>query len=184
MHGDGLLELHVAELGLLEVGGDPDIVEGDQGHERLTNGDVLADFNAFGGDDAGDGGTELGVIEIQLRLRQRGAGLLDLAGGLIGFGLLDGNLLRSGLGVFLRGLRLQHPIVGNTHGILRGNQVGFRFGDAGFIRSGCRHGGVVLLFGDDVFLDEGGIALEIELRLGGVSLRLSNARLRGLELFL
>ena len=53
-----------------------------------------------------------------------GLGLLDLGFGLLGFGVLRGDLLRSGLSIFLRRLRLHHAFVSHADSVLGGLLAG------------------------------------------------------------
>ena len=65
---DPLADFHIAKLGFLEVGGDPDIVERNDLHQFLAGGDVLADFDGAVADYACDRSNDFGVLQIQLRL--------------------------------------------------------------------------------------------------------------------
>src|SRR5271156_70163 len=96
---DRLVLVHLFKLGLLEICRNPDVIERDEGHHVLADADILAKLDAFAGDDAGLRGDDPGIAEIQPGLIQLGLRLRHHGGGLIGPGLLDGNLLRSSLRV-------------------------------------------------------------------------------------
>ena len=72
------------ELGLFEVGGDPEIGERDDGQEILPDAEVGADLDVLLVDDAGGGGGDVGVGEVELGLIDLGLGLLDVGGGGVG----------------------------------------------------------------------------------------------------
>ena len=60
---------------------------------------------------------------------------------------------------------------------------GFGFEYGGLVGCVGGYGGVILLLGDDVLLDERGVALDVEVRLDGVGLRSCDAGLGGGGLF-
>src|SRR5258708_38745992 len=69
---DGLPDLHMAELSLFEIGGDPDIVERDDLHQLLSRSDILADFDRTVADHTSNRGHDFGVAQIQLSLIEIG----------------------------------------------------------------------------------------------------------------
>ena len=58
---------------------------------------------------------------------------------------------------------------------LTGDDVGFRFKDGGLIGGISGYGSIVLLLGDNVLLDERGVALYVEVRFDSVGFGGSNA---------
>ena len=98
---DVLAGTHLGELGLLEVGGDPEVGERDDGEEVLADAEVRADLHVLFVDDAGGGGGDVGVAEVEQRLIDLGLGLLDVSHGGVGLGLLGPDLV----GAVLDGLR-------------------------------------------------------------------------------
>ena len=158
--------------------------ERDQGEQVLAGGDVLVDLDALAGDDAVGRSHDFGVAQVELGLIELRLRLLDLGLGLSGAGILRGHLLRTGLGVLQRRLRLRLALVGHAHAVCGGLLAGARIGQCGFGRVGRGHGGVELLLADHVFRDQRLVALQIGLRLGVVGLGLRHARLRGVQLLL
>ena len=88
LDGDFLAGMHVCELGFLEVGGDPEVGQGDDGEEVLTDAEVGAYLHILFVDDAGGGSGDVGVAEVQQGLIDLGLGLLDVGEGGVGLGLL------------------------------------------------------------------------------------------------
>ena len=76
------------ELGLLEVRGHPEVGQRDDGQEVLTDAEVGAHLHILLVDDAGGGGGDVGVAEVEQRLIDLGLGLLDVGEGGVGLGLL------------------------------------------------------------------------------------------------
>ena len=65
---------------------------------------------------------------------------------------------------------------------LAGDDVGLGFEDGGLVGGVGGYGGVELLLGDDVLLDERGVALDVEVGLDGVGLGCGDAGFGGLLL--
>ena len=99
MNLDRLASLHVAQLGLLEVRGNPDIFERHEGSHVLTDRDVVHNFYALGRDDAISRRHDLRVAQVELGLGQLRTGLLYLCRCLISLRLLDLDLIRAILGI-------------------------------------------------------------------------------------
>src|ERR1700733_3146837 len=109
--------------------------------------------------------------------------MLGASHGGVGLGLLGADLVGAGLdGLGRLKARLRELLQGLRHLGLAGDYVGFGLEDSGLVGCVCRDGGVVLLFGDDVLLDEGGVALDVEVRLDGIGLGCDDAGLSGLLL--
>src|SRR6185503_4040201 len=68
MNGDRLADAHIAQLRLLEVGSDPDVVKIDDSHQFLTRLHILANFNGAARDHAIHRRHNGGVLQVQLRL--------------------------------------------------------------------------------------------------------------------
>jgi hypothetical protein len=156
----------VAQLRLLEVGGHPQPFQRNQHQQVLPRRDVLVDFDALAGDDAGRGRDNARITQVQfghveLRLR-----LLHLRLGLLGAGTLRGHLLGPGLGVLQAGLSLRLALHGYLHTVDGSLLVGAGVGHGGLGGVGGGHGGVKLLLADDVFFHQRLVALQIGLRLG------------------
>ena len=66
---------------------------------------------------------------------------------------------------------------------LAGNLAGFGFEDSSLVGCIGSDSGVKLLLGDDVLLDERSVALDVEVRLGGVGFGGGDACLCCLSLF-
>ncbi len=84
----------------------------------------------------------------------------------------------------LRGLitRLREPLQRLGYLGLSGDDIGLGFEHGGLIGGISGYGGVVLLLGDDVFLDERRVAFDVEVGLDGVGLGGDDAGLGGLLL--
>jgi hypothetical protein len=67
----------VGQLSFLEIRGDVDLIQGNDGEEQLPRGNVLAQVHGLLRDLAGYGGGDVGVGEIQLGLLQQGFGAFD-----------------------------------------------------------------------------------------------------------
>ena len=89
-----LADSEFGELGLFEVGVDPDLGERPDGHQVLTCLNVVAGIDVAPGDHAVDLGDDIAVPEVEL-------GLIEVADGLfeLGFGLDDGRRPGNHLGV-------------------------------------------------------------------------------------
>ena len=122
---DPLATLHVGELGLLEVGGHPDVHGDDRKHD-LPRDYIIADLGGPLGHAPCDRGLDLGVGELKRRV-------LDL-----GLGLIDRRLGRFELRPGHRELCL-----GRRHGVLAGI-------DLRRARSGCGVGVIDRLAGDGI----------------------------------
>ncbi len=163
--------MHALELGFLEVGGDPEVVERDDGEEVLADGEVGAEYDVLFVDDAGGGREDAGVGEIEQCLVDLGLGLLDGGEGGGGLGALRGDLLGTVLGG-LRGLvagGFDALLGGGDGGLLR-DEVVLGFDHRGVRGGGRGYGGVVLLAADDVLFDQRGVALHVLGGLDGVGL--------------
>ena len=77
---DGLSDLHVGELQLLEIGGDPDIERHDD-HDRLPGRGQRADGGGQFGDAAVDGGAQFGSLQIGIGAILLRLGLIELRRG-------------------------------------------------------------------------------------------------------
>jgi hypothetical protein len=95
---DWLTGFHVLKLRFFEVGRHPDIVEGNDVHEFLSDAHVLADFGSFPPNNSVHGRADHGIAETEFSLIQLGLALIYLCLGSVGFGTDHGNLLRSSLG--------------------------------------------------------------------------------------
>ncbi len=175
----------MADLGLLKVGGDPEVVERNDGKDVLAGGEVGAGNDALLVDDAGRGGLDLGIAKVELGLIDSGLGLGDGCVGGAGTGLLDLHLLRRVPGGLL-GLRLRggETGLGLVDGVLLRGRLRLGLSERGLGGVGGGDGSVELLLGDDVLLHERGVAVDVELGLGGISLGLSDAGFGGLLLAL
>src|SRR5579864_4248961 len=71
-NGDLLSRPHVAELRLLKVPRNPNVVKIDDLHQFLTRSDVLADFDGAVADETIHGRDDLGVLQVQFSLIQIG----------------------------------------------------------------------------------------------------------------
>src|ERR1035438_3245091 len=92
-----LPRFHEPELGLLEVGRDPYVIQRNQRHQVLSDAHVLAHFHALAGDDARHGCTYRGVTEVEPGLVKRCLSLLHLGRSLVRLGSLSFHLPGSGL---------------------------------------------------------------------------------------
>ena len=197
-HRRALAGTHVLQLRLLKVRGDPYVVDLHEREERLARLHDLPDVDPLLRDDAGRGRLDDGVLQVELRLRERRARLLRVrvGGGRPRFGHRD--LLRCGLrglqfGVCLlfAGAGLHQPALGDANAgfgfdHLRPRRVGGRLRA---IRRGDR--AVELLLRDLVLREQAAKPLDVARRLDSVGLRFADAGLRrhhsrscGLDLFL
>ncbi len=129
---DVLAGVHLLQLGFLEVGGDPEVGEGDDGEEILADAEVRADLNVLLVDDAGYRGDDVSVGEVEFSLVETGLGLIDVGEGGVGGGLLDLDLGGTVLGgLLLLGVGLGEPLVGLTDLLLRGEDLGLGLEDGG-----------------------------------------------------
>lgn len=85
-----LTDAKLSELRFLEIGVDPDVGQGANGHDALSGHNVIAGIDVPPGDHAVDVGNYIRIAEIQFRLCQ-----IALRLGKLGLGLLD-------LGAFFR----------------------------------------------------------------------------------
>src|SRR5207248_11278690 len=76
--GDFLAGTHPCELGFFEVCSDPEVGQGDDGEEILTDAEVGTYLHVLFIDDAGDGRSEVGIVEVEQRLIAVGLGLFDV----------------------------------------------------------------------------------------------------------
>ncbi|MNY11300.1 hypothetical protein D3C86_1443230 [compost metagenome] len=170
---DRLAQAHAADLGLLEVGDDIGVLQGDDGHHLSAGLDHLADADAAGADDPGDGGADDGAVERQLGLFDQGARLFDggdalvagraehgggaLFGGQGGLGLGDRGAGGLGGGALGLDALLRHPALGGQLAVaidLGAGQTGLGLG----LGHGGGAGGDVglFLFGAGVDIGHGG----------------------------
>ncbi len=175
----------MGELRLLEVGGDPQVGERDDGHQVLAGGQVCAHLYVLLVDDSRHRRGDARVAEVQPRLLDARLGLLDGCRGGGGAGLLHTDLV----GAVLHRLRRLRLGLGETlaragDGVLRREHLGLGLGDGGLRGHGCGHRSVVLLLGDHVLLHQRGVAIDVRLRLERVGLGLGDACVGGLHLFL
>ena len=89
-----LADPQIGELGLLEVGVDPDLGERPDSHQVLPGLNVVAGIDVAPGDHAVDFGNDVAIAKVQLRLREVALGL-----GQLGFGLFDSRRIGNQLGV-------------------------------------------------------------------------------------
>ena len=171
LDGDFLTGTHSCELSLLEVGGDPEVRQRDDGEEILPDAEVGAYLHVLFVDDSGGGGGDVGVAEVECGLINLGLGLLDVSHGGVRFGLLGADLIGAGLDRLGRLIaRLREFLKGLGDLGLAGDLVGFGLEDGGLVGGiGCNRG-VILLLGDDVLLDERGVALDVQTGFDGVGL--------------
>ena len=90
---DRLADTQVAQLRLLEIGIDPDLVERADRHEILADLDIIARIDVSARDDAVDLRDDVAIAKIELGLGEIALGGLEL-----GLGLLDGRRLRPPAG--------------------------------------------------------------------------------------
>jgi hypothetical protein len=166
-----LSRLHLLQLCLFEVRGDPQIVEIDDGDQRLPSLHDLSGLNGALADNTRERCPHRGVLQIELRLFQRR------------LRFLSGRLRRSGLG--LLHLYLLRCCLGGAQVRLCLCNVALRRADGG-IRGiqgcACRllgsHLRIVLLARNLVFCDQLLEALQIRSHLVVVRLRFSLACVR------
>jgi hypothetical protein len=173
IHGDrrGLARAQLDELVLLEVRGDPDVLERDDRQQRLAGLHDLAQLRRAFAHDTGDRRLDGGVLEVELRLSHRGLGLRDLRLGRRGMSTHDRDLLWPGA-------RLAQPRLGCGNrllGLLHGRNGALLLGPRGFRG---HDGRVVFLARDLVLRDQGLHALEVLDGFGGLRLRLAQPRPR------
>ncbi len=185
----------VFELRFLEIRGDVDLIERDDGEKQLSGRNVLAQVHGFLGDLSGDRGGDVSVGEIQLGLLQRGLGALD--GGQRGFvgGFGDGDLLLARFGLHELRFGARHPSlcgtrVGarNQHCLLRGGKLLLSGSQIAFGHARGGFHGIELIFGDVVGAEQRCVAGEIALRafVGGAfggDVSLGDLKIRGGGLF-
>ncbi len=94
-----LADAHLAQLHLLEIGLDPDLVERNHRHQRRAGGDALAHLHGAPGHLPGHRRGDLGALHGEKGLAHRGRGAFDvgvlLDGGAVGQGAVAGGLLLS-----------------------------------------------------------------------------------------
>ena len=112
LNGDALARLHVAQLGFLEVGGNPDVIEIDHFHQFLPRNDVLPDLDRAVADDPVHRSDHFRVVEIEFRLFEAGFGTLNLSLRGLRLGLGNLQLLGGGVGLTKVGFRLNQPSLG------------------------------------------------------------------------
>src|SRR5580658_7631431 len=95
-----LANAHVLELRLLEVRGDPHLIQWDHGEQLFSRIDIQSDHDLFR-DLASYRRRYFGVSEVQLRLFQGGSSLVYVRFGRKGFGARRGNALRPGFGILV-----------------------------------------------------------------------------------
>src|SRR5580692_7883426 len=178
-----LPDFHVPQFRLFEIGGDPDIVQWDHGEQLLPWLNVQANDNRFG-HFAADRSDNLGVLQIQLRLLESGASLLNISDRGASAGLGGGNLLRAGLGGTLVRFGLPQTAVRLLNGLFRCRLVIARGRHSRCAGSRRGEGLIVHLRGYFLFVDEGLVTNKIILRLHVI--RFGNFQLsaRGAELLL
>lgn len=86
LYFDSMARPHVFKLCLFEVGRHPDIVEGNDVHEFLSDAHVLADFRSLPPNNSIHGRADHGIAEIEFSLIQLRFALKDLCIGCIGLG--------------------------------------------------------------------------------------------------
>ena len=74
-----LARFHALELRLFEIGGDPDVLQGNEGHDAFAGRNVLANLAGLFAYDSVSGRANDGVAKVQLGLIERGALLRDPA---------------------------------------------------------------------------------------------------------
>ena len=105
---DRIADPHLADLGFLVIGGDPDLIR-HQRHQRLADLDIVAERDGLVRDAAGHRGADHGVGEVEARLlhlRRRRAHA--------GFGRLDLCLVKRQLGLARRDLLLRSSEIGRV----------------------------------------------------------------------
>src|SRR6266481_655715 len=80
MDTHGLTWAHVLKLSFLEVGGHPDIVDGNDGKQTLSRLNSLAEFYSLAANDAADRSIDSRVAKIQFRGKFIRLGALHFAG--------------------------------------------------------------------------------------------------------
>src|ERR1700679_285350 len=88
-----LARLHLLQLSLLEVGGNPEVLQRNDRHQRLADAQVLSRRDALATDNARNRSNDLGVAKIQLRLVDLSLRLLNASRSRIGVRALHGDLL-------------------------------------------------------------------------------------------
>src|SRR5580693_4709948 len=89
--------MNFVQLGLLEVGGYPNISRHD-GHQSLAGLNVGSNLYRLAGYMPGFRSVNLGVRKFQLRLIDGSLGFTDIGAGALSLGLADGDLLRGRIG--------------------------------------------------------------------------------------
>ena len=172
----GLAEVDLADVGLVNLALDVDVLDVADGHDECSGGthdengaDGVAKLDVAGEDDAVHGGLDGGVAELLLELLKGGFGLGDLGLGLMEFGGVDGDLgdgFVAGVGgeeVFLFGVvqgllgdyAFRGHLPGTLVGVLVHGEVGglgvdlvVLDGRGGGTRVGLSRGELGLLSGD------------------------------------
>ena len=144
----GLAEVDLADVGLVDLALDVDLVDVADGHDEGGGGahdedgaDGVAEFDVAGEDDAVHGGGDGGVAELLFKLLERGLGLLYLGLGLVEFGVVYGDLgdgFVAGVGggeIFLlgvvEGLLGDYAVLGHLEGAVVGVLVHGQVGGFG-----------------------------------------------------
>ena len=88
-----LTGMHLRELRFLEVSCHPEVGERNDGQEILPDAEVRANLDVLFVDDAGGGGGDVGVAEVELSLIDFGLCLFDVRHGSVGLRLLGADLV-------------------------------------------------------------------------------------------
>jgi hypothetical protein len=96
---DGLPDAQVAQLRFLEVGVNPDLVERANRHQVLADLNIVARIGVAPRDDAVDLGDDVGVTEIQFRLREIAPRGFEFRFGLLNGRGIGGVTVESGVDV-------------------------------------------------------------------------------------
>ena len=110
-----MADAQVRQLGLLEVGVDPDLGERADGHQALPGGDIVAGVDVAAGHHAVDLADDVAVAEVELGQREVAAGLVEL-----GLGLLDGGCLGNQVGKDAIEIAFRVLLQEDVEGLLRG----------------------------------------------------------------
>lgn len=177
-----LADLDAAEVGLVDVGAEPDVLQVADGHHRRAGRDVLTGLDVFGEDNARKRSSERGITKARLGEAEGGLGLLDAGAGLFD-GLRTRPLLKQRVALLrffqrcagLGDLLLARPFLDQLELFFRlvlACQRPFVF----------RLGAVVLALGDGVVLEELRVTVELHLEMFGVHPGARDAGLRGRDL--
>src|SRR5580704_10992199 len=159
-----LSDAHVPELGLFEIGGNPDVIERHHREELLAGLNVQPDDHRFIYFTS-DRRNNFGVLEIELGLLEECAFLLYIGNGRAHARLRGGHLSRPGFRVLVIRIRLHRTALSLLHELLRGGLIGTGCHYCGGTGFSYGQGLIVNLLGDFLFVDQKLVTAKILLRL-------------------